>query len=58
MAKPIIVQGYSKYSTSLKDYTLTKIDKICVEMKKQGKTYADWQKMRYPITVRGNTKGE
>jgi len=28
---------------------LCKLDQICVEMKKQGKKYADWQKERYPV---------
>lgn len=28
---------------------LNQLDKICVDMKKQGKKYADWQKERYPV---------
>ena len=39
-----IIKGNARYTTSLKDYKLTKIDKIVLQQ-----PYAEWQKQRYPV---------
>ena len=28
---------------------MTRLDEICLDMKRKGKKYADWQKERYPV---------